>query len=367
MASKSRTATRRREAPEVEAILAKLDSALIAVAPISHMFPPEPAKPFSHDPSALPVGAKLSASSVLRPRARETVAEVVAKLDGTESAEVLANKLRFAVPNTDIGPAAASIVGGGAGEAAADGSGRLGRTAGGGTSARVGVTFGVSTLTRDDVAALSASGGRGSLPPDAEVRKLTSKYTSPSARAAGVPEDTSRLFAKFANTSTVGQTKAPLRDTVEIVIKASGAEPKMASAYAVGHAYTDEVSYNGGAELTARLPGLHAAARNASRFVLLRSNISTLPFPVAAACPSFILHASSFMRPCPADARRRQHARLYPRPQGRRDVALRGGADPHGRQGARRRARGRRRRRQGRRCIRCWCSQKEVEPASSIF
>lgn len=242
MASKSGT-TRRREAPEVEAILAKLDSALIAVAPISHMYPPESAKPVSHDPSALPAGAKLSASSVLRPRARETVAEVMAKLDGTEPAEVIANKLRFAVANTEIGPAAASIVGGGAGEASADGSGRLGRTAGGGTSARVGVTFGASTLTRDDVASLSASGGRGSLPPDAEVRKLTAKYTSPSARAAGVPEETSRLFAKFANTSTVGQTKAPLRDTVEIVIKASGAEPRMASAYAVGHSYTDEMRH----------------------------------------------------------------------------------------------------------------------------
>lgn len=236
MSSRTGT-TRRREAPEVEAILAKLDSALVAVAPTSHMFPSEPAKPVSHDPSALPHGAKLSASSVLRPRPRETTAEVMAKLDGTESAEVLANKLRFAVPNTEIGPAAASVVGA---DAAADGSGRLGRTAGGGTSARVGVTFGASTLSREDVAALS--GGRGTLPPDAEVRKLTAKYTSPSARAAGVPEDTSRLFATFANTSTVGQTKAPLRDTVEIVIKASGAEPRMASAYATGHAYTDEVS-----------------------------------------------------------------------------------------------------------------------------
>jgi hypothetical protein len=226
-ATAGRGSSRKKEDPQIEAMLKKLDEAILGVAPTSHLFPGSNIP----KPSDVPQGTTLSSGSQLRNRTRETVADVFNRFAAEGKAddkEGIANALRYAVENDSIGPAAA---------------GAAGRKDG--RPLHKSTQFGSSTLTRqdvDDIISEDVEGPAhvpGGLPKDAEVKKLTMKYT----RNPSVPLDTSTVFKKFADTSTLGQGKQPLRDTVEIVIKACGAEPTLKSAYAVDFVATDEMKH----------------------------------------------------------------------------------------------------------------------------
>lgn len=213
---------RRQNAPAVEAMLRKLDDALLACAPTSHLFHGDDARL-----KALPIAASLD-KGTLRSFQRESTASILAAAAASSvpvSNEALATKLSFAVAEDDIGPAAAAHA---ARNAAAKGAlyspARLGK----------------STLNTADVATLTSTAGLGAagLPADAEVRKLSGRYLGGTADAR-----TAKLYKSFADTSTLGQGRAPLNDTVEILLRVGGAEPVLEATYAKEFAYTDEMRH----------------------------------------------------------------------------------------------------------------------------
>jgi len=209
--SKARSA-RKAEAPEVAAMLRRLDEAMLGVAPISH-FSGTAADRQPSTASYLPVGAELGRSSALRTSQRDTVSDVFRKFgtsgDPTQVDRVsMANSLRFAMDHDSIGAAVTTRVGGAGGI--------------------LRVQLGQSTLPASTMA------GGVALPADAEVAKLCSDM------AATHSADAER-FKSFADTSTLGQRKAPLRDTVAIILTAQGAGQVSSSVYSAEHKYTPEV------------------------------------------------------------------------------------------------------------------------------
>jgi hypothetical protein len=201
-------------------MLKKLDDAMIGCAPTSHMF----RDGASGRLRELPIASTLGSTSALRDRKRESVQDVLDKFGAAAAAgrpmdkEALASSLRFAVDNDSVGPGAAAA------------AHALERTSKGPSRQQ----FGASTLAPEDVSALADD--RGHLPLDAEVQKLSRHYLSGTAGPAA-----STLYRSFADTSTLGQGKAPLRDTVDITLRAAGAAPHWQGTYAGEFKFTNEV------------------------------------------------------------------------------------------------------------------------------
>jgi len=226
-----RTMTARpKESPEVLAMLKKLDDAMIGCAPTSHMFSGDNGRL-----RELPIASTLGSTSALRDRKRESVQDVLDKFGAAAAAgrsmdkEALASSLRFAVDNDSVGPGAAAAA----------------RTLERSSKGPPRQQLGASTLAPDDVSALADD--RGHLPLDAEVRKLSRHYLSGTAGPAA-----STLYRSFADTSTLGQGKAPLRDTVDITLRAAGAAPHWQGTYAGEFKFTDEVRLPAGQQRSLR-------------------------------------------------------------------------------------------------------------------
>lgn len=256
------------ESPAVASLLKRLDETMNTVAPTSHMYD----VPSDHSRTLPAVNSKLKRGSTLRGGQRETIEDVYEKHtapDGTctLSATELANKLRFAVPRPAV--ETASSLG--------ESSGPRSLSATVTSTAAIPRVLGTGSLTPADVTARYGSLGRA--PPDAEVRALVETVTHAGDEASivaartygmkagagfgGGAGHTARLGAETHATlvgtganhaiaalaaSGSGVAARSKRDTVGVLLGASGAGSDFATDYRRSFVCTDEVSKGGDGE-----------------------------------------------------------------------------------------------------------------------
>lgn len=294
-----RATARKEESPAIKALLERLDSTMVSVAPTSHMYATELEKDHSR---TLPAhNSRLKKTSNLRSAERETAADILRKFEeggdtGDGAAAVtLASQLRFVDPAALAARTLESTGRGiGASTAAAaetrrralaasagSGSGAAGSSLGvtsaaGNTSGRFGAgvapaTLGTATLSRAELAARYGGTDLSSVPPDAEVRALKetvatgsdpfsrvaaatygvrASSTGGARAAAGAAATTAPSLAATLAASTsfppaVVATLKPARghaDTVGALLAAAGAAGDFTTDYSRSFVQTAEVS-----------------------------------------------------------------------------------------------------------------------------